>query len=133
MPAEQIIPDLSFPHENVRRIEQGLAALIRGNEINFATQNTELVVLFDVPATRFGAGRILLFQQFIEQKTGVIPIVIRQVPACIKVFFDYPYQQADRDHLLDMFKSSEFHVVYQSLRIKQVQFAGQLVFAHLPK
>lgn len=116
------------PAENSRRIKAGLLAAISGRPLEFARENSNLIAVFDGPFTKYSSGRITLFQEYVYEIAGVAPEFIREVPACIKVFFKLQIEERDRlNHVLAALESAEAKEMYRSLGISQLQFAGKII------
>ena len=116
------------PTDNADRLKRGLLSLISGIAIEFSKTNSSLIVVFDGKATTFSSGRVLLFQQYIYERTGIIPEIIRQVPACIKIFFNIDADNKEQRELISQtLETSEFRELCNKLRISQVQRGSKII------
>lgn len=118
------------PKENARRVREGLAALLAGRAMDFGPADQFMIVVFEGEPSQLGTGRILLFQQFFLNQTGVLPMVVKKVPACIKVFFDV--DGADRETVGKVVHEGgnptpDFQALCRDLRISYVQLGGTII------
>lgn len=115
------------PHENAHRVREGLLALVKGNPAAFDDTATPLIVTFDVEPSIFAAGRIMHFQRYFLDRLGFYPQVVRQEPACVKVFFAVPEDALDLKRLREVLYADEFRALCDDLRVTRVQFQGAFV------
>lgn len=115
--------------ENSERLHLMMLAMIGRQAVEIARGNANLVVVFDGDPSPLEAGRITLFQRYIDDRVGLVPEILKQVPACIKVFFRL--EISDRDRINDiklLLTSADAHSLYRDLRISQLQYAGEMLF-----
>jgi hypothetical protein len=110
--------------ENISRLRRGMVALLGGRSIDFEKSGATLVVVFDGAPSRYSNGRVVLFQDFFDANLGIVPQVVRQVPACIKVFFNT--EPASTKAVSDLLQSAAFRTLCHDLHISQVQFGVKM-------
>jgi hypothetical protein len=115
------------PSENIGRLREGLTAVIAGRATKFSGAVGSLVVVFDGEPTPFSGGRVLLFQQFLLDRAGVIPEIVRQVPACLKVFFDVGDDPDSVAAVRRLLATPAFDALCKGLQISQVQLGAEMV------
>lgn len=117
--------------ENASRVRHGILSLLSGRAIDFISASAPLVVVFDGDPSQFSGGRILLFQQFFLDRLGIIPEIVRQVPACIRVYFSI--ERDDRDAVkaalctADGKATPDFQVLCRELNVSLVQLGGTII------
>ena len=104
-----------FPLENSRRVKAAIPSLLGENSITFSGNNTDLVVMFDVPFNKFSAGRILLLQQIIFDRFLIEPELVRASRDEISISLGNKPKQLD-DELFG-FLQSQSHALFETLGI----------------
>lgn len=115
--------------ENSERLHRMMLAMIGRKAVDIASGNANLVVVFDGDPSPLELGRITLFQRYIDDRIGIVPEILKQVPACIKVFFRLPIDDRSRvDQVKVLLRSEDAQALYRDLRISQLQYAGEMLF-----
>lgn len=117
-------------NENQDKVREGLLSVLAGRSIAFSNNNANLVAIFDDPINRFSGGRVLLFQQFFQDRMGFIPQIVREVPHCMKIHFDVGELDTQETLLLgELLKGEEFRKMCRGVNVTQVQFGSRIVLA----
>lgn len=116
------------PVDNGMRARQALAAAIAGLPKTFEPDvESKLIALFSDPLGPYAAGRIVRFQQIILDETGVLPEIIKQVPACLKVYFALgPEPGRVIAKLAALAERADFAEACRQLGVAHIQFASTL-------
>ncbi|MEJ0051709.1 MAG: hypothetical protein WDN02_10995 [Methylovirgula sp.] len=116
------------PQENERRVRATLVGAISGKPSQFDCENANLIAVFDEPFTKYSGGRITSFQEYVQEITGSVPVIVKQIPACIKAFFHLELEEPfNRKDVLSALGSEESKEMYRSLGISQVQFGAKII------
>lgn len=114
--------------DNIERIRKGLLSILGGKSIDFTNDLAPLVAVFADPVGRHSGGRVMLFQHFFSDRLGFYPEIVRQVPACLKIFFKVgSLDGRDADAFEKLLASDEFRTVCEDLNISQVQFGSKFI------
>lgn len=114
--------------ENINRVRKGLVAVLQGRTIDFSTDHTPFIVVFDDPINKFSEGRVVLFQQFFIEQLGMILEIVKQVPACLKIFFKVDFEEPEeRQRFAELIETPAFLRLCSELNISQIQFGSKMV------
>ncbi|WP_336485773.1 hypothetical protein [Methylobacterium nigriterrae] len=117
------------PEENSRRVRAGLVSLLAGRPISFTRSRCDLIVVFSGSFTKFSGGRVHLFQQHVLDGLGIYTEIVKQIPACIKVFFVFHNKNyGGKAEIQEFLTSQESMEVYENLGITQIQLGGEIIF-----
>lgn len=120
---------MSAVEENLTRVREGILANIAGKPKKFSDENASMIAVFSDPVNKFSAGRVLLFQQFFWDHLGVLPVIVKEVPSCLKIYMSFGEDSQAVKEAMGLIDTEGFRRLCNDVNVSHVQIGSKIRFS----